>query len=392
MAGCGYAAAETREAFEHARALAEKIGDARSLFHADYGLWAASQVHGDLPDAEARGRRALAACNPDDPADVRTVAQLMVGMSLVSMGRFAEGASHLQESVALYDPERHADHPQRFSSHTRATSLTQLAIARWCQGDVDAALADMETSLAVSRHVESGLARRQVLGHVGALKTIIDPAGAGEVIEELFKSSLRDGAPLWQARARALRVGVLTAQGDPCGALDDAALGRDVLDRSGALNGQPLYLGLAAKAQIALGRFDDAAASLRDIDVMIEAGQRWTESNVRCIEGDLMLARGDVAAAEACWRRAIAIARAQGAASWELRAATRLARFLADRGAPSDAATLLAPVLVQIDGGRATPTPIAAAALLRELERLERAQKAVRRSPASLIRRFEFPT
>ena len=160
MAGSGYAAAETREAFEHARALAEKIGDARSLFHADYGLWAASQVHGDLPDAEARARRALAACNPDDPADVRTIAHLMVGMSLVSMGRFAEGASHLQESVAL--GPRTARRPSQRSSHTRATSLTQLAIARWCQGDVDAALADMETSLAVSRHVESRLARRQV--------------------------------------------------------------------------------------------------------------------------------------------------------------------------------------------------------------------------------------
>ena len=108
---------------------------------------------------------------------------------------------------------------------------------------------------------------------------------------------------------------MLTAHGDPRGALDDAALGRDLLDRSGARTVQPLYLGFAAKAQIALGRLDDAAASLRDIDVMIKAGQRWTESDVRCIEGDLMLARGDVAAAEACWRRAIAIARTQGAAS-----------------------------------------------------------------------------
>jgi ATP/maltotriose-dependent transcriptional regulator MalT len=160
---------------------------------------------------------------------------------------------------------------------------------------------------------------------------------------------------------------VLTAQGDPRGALENAALGRELLDRSGARIGQPVYLGFAAQAQIVLGHLEDAAASLRDIDVMIETGQRWTEANVRCSEGDLMLARGDVAAAEACWRRAVAIARAQGAASWELRAATRLALFLADRGSPSDAANLLAPVLAKIEGGRGTPDFIAAAALLREL-------------------------
>ena len=82
---------------------------------------------------------------------------------------------------------------------------------------------------------------------------------------------------------------------------------------------------------------------------------------------DLMLARGDLVAAEACWRRAIAVARAQGAASWELRAATRLAHLLADRGAPGDGATLLGAAFAQIQGGRATPDVVASTALLREL-------------------------
>jgi hypothetical protein len=58
-------------------------------------------------------------------------------------------------------------------------------------------------------------------------------------------------------------------------------------------------------------------------------GKRWMEADIRCIEGDLMLAQGDATAAEACWRRGIDIACAQGAASWHLRAATRLAHLLA---------------------------------------------------------------
>ena len=80
-----------------------------------------------------------------------------------------------------------------------------------------------------------------------------------------------------------------------------------------------------------------------------------------------MLACGDSVAAETCWRRAIAVARAQGAASWELRAATRLTHLLADRGAPGDGAILLGAAFAQIQGGRATPDVVAGTALLREL-------------------------
>jgi predicted ATPase len=363
----GYTAAETAAAFARAQSLAAKVGDASSLFHVDWVQWRMRYVQGDFGDALAHGRRALAACDPDDPADVRTVAHRMVGMPLVIMGCFAEGATHMRESLILYQAERHAHHAQRFGADTRAAGLSWLAIARWCQGAVDAALTNMEVSLSVSRQLESGLARCQALGHVAILRALNDPAGAAASVEELLESSLKADVPFWQAVASGLRAGVRMAQGDHRGALDDTANGCDRLNQSGARLFQTLFLGFAAQAQIALGRFNDSAASLHDADIMIEAGQRWTESDARRIEGDLMLARGDLVAAEACWRRAIAVARAQGAASWELRAATRLAHLLADRGAPGDGATLLGAAFAQIQGGRATPDVVAGTALLRDL-------------------------
>jgi tetratricopeptide (TPR) repeat protein len=343
----GYTAAETAATFARARTLAGKVGDIGSLFHVDWVQWRTSYVQGDCGGALAHGRLALSACDPDDPANVRTVAHRMVGMPLVMLGRFAEGATHLGADI-------------------RAAGISWLAIARWCQGAVDAALTDMEASLSVPRQLESGLARCQGLGHVAILRALINPAGAGDSVEEVLESSLRASVPFWQALACGLRAGVRMAQGDYRGALDDAASGCDRLNQSGARLFQTLFLGFAAQAQIALRRFDDAAVSLGDADIMIQAGQRWTESDARRIEGDLMLARGDPVAAEACWRRAIAVAHAQGAVSWELRAATRLAHLLADRGTPGDGATLLAAAFAQIQGGRDTPD-LAAAALLREL-------------------------
>jgi tetratricopeptide (TPR) repeat protein len=330
-------------------------------------LFAASFVDGAMHDALTRTRRMLASSYPDDPADIRNLAHRLVGFTLVTMGQFAESATHLQEGLALYDPVRHADHTRRYGADPRVNGLAYLATARWCQGEVDAALAHLDTALASSREIEVALARCHGLTAVCIIRTVIDPANAGGVVEEAITSCQKYSAQFWHALAQGLRAGVRLAQGDHRGALDDAMQGRSLLDRGGARYMQPLILGFAAQAQIVLERFEDAAASLRDIDVMIEAGQRMTESDTCRIEGELMLARGDAAAAEACWRRAIAVARAQGAASWELRAATRLARLLADRGARDEAAALLATTFAQIDGGHGTPDVIAAAALLRDL-------------------------
>jgi class 3 adenylate cyclase/tetratricopeptide (TPR) repeat protein len=367
MASSGYGAAETQAAFSRARPLAEKVGEPRSLFHIEYGQWAASNVRGDLQDSLARGRRALAGCAPDDPDDIRSLAHRMVGTPLAMMGRFAESVGHFQESVALYSPERHADHPRRFGMDTRAANLIYLAIARWCLGAVDAALSDMRACLEISRQADGALARALGLGYAAMLQSWIDPAGAGDLVDELFDLCVRDGVPFWASLGHGLRAGVRMGRGDHLGALDDAALGRDLADRSGAQGTQPQWLGFAARSQIALKRFDAAEATLRDLQTM-KVDIRWTQSDTDAIEGDLMLARGNAAAAEACWRRAIDVARGQGAASWELRAVIRLARLLAGRGESDKAKTPLAAAYARIDGGRATPDVVAAAALLRELE------------------------
>jgi predicted ATPase len=72
-------------------------------------------------------------------------------------------------------------------------------------------------------------------------------------------------------------------------------------------------------------------------------------------------------AAEACFRRAIEIARAQQAKSWELRAAMSLARLWRDQGKVREARELLAPVYGWFTEGFDTLDLKEAKALLDEL-------------------------
>ena len=74
--------------------------------------------------------------------------------------------------------------------------------------------------------------------------------------------------------------------------------------------------------------------------------ETWCEAEIHRTAGEIALIspEPDAAKAQAHFERAIAIARAQKAKSWELRAATSLARLRRNQGRHGEARSLLAPV------------------------------------------------
>jgi predicted ATPase len=74
--------------------------------------------------------------------------------------------------------------------------------------------------------------------------------------------------------------------------------------------------------------------------------EKWCEAEVHRIAGEiaLMSPDPDTVKAEAYFERALAVARAQQAKSWELRAAMSMARLWRDQAKRDAARDLLAPV------------------------------------------------
>jgi predicted ATPase len=125
----------------------------------------------------------------------------------------------------------------------------------------------------------------------------------------------------------------------------------------------------------ALGRAGQIADGLAAIDEAIErcerTGEHWVMSELVRIKGELLrvqAAPGAAAAAEEHFRQALDWARRQSALSWELRAATSLARLLRDHGRPADAMALLQPVYDRFTEGFDTADLKAAKALLDALQ------------------------
>ena len=132
----------------------------------------------------------------------------------------------------------------------------------------------------------------------------------------------------------------------------------------------PLYLPHLARGHAELGQFEEAWRCIGEAMTAVETTkEKWCEAEIHRTAGELTLMspEPDAAKAEAHFERAIGIAREQKAKSWELRAATSLARLWRDQGNRQQARDLLAPIYGWFTEGFDTRDLTEAKALLEEL-------------------------
>ena len=133
---------------------------------------------------------------------------------------------------------------------------------------------------------------------------------------------------------------------------------------------EPMYRSYLARAFAELGQFDDAWRCIGEATTAVETTkEKWCEAEVNRTAGEIALKSPapDVAKAQAYFERALAVARAQQAKSWELRTAMSMARLWRGQGKRDEARALLAPVYGWFTEGFDTLDLKEAKALLDEL-------------------------
>ena len=154
-------------------------------------------------------------------------------------------------------------------------------------------------------------------------------------------------ALLWKAGGTMNKGCVLVLTGRASDAIDKLTAGITAWRTTGATLWLPCYLSYLARADAEFGKFDDAWRCIDEAMTAMETTkERWCEAEVHRIAGEIALRspEPDAAKAEACFERALEVARKQQAKSWELRAAMSMARLWRDQGKREDARGLLAPV------------------------------------------------
>jgi class 3 adenylate cyclase len=286
------------------------------------------------------------------------------------LGEFAAARRASDEVQRLYDPERH----RALAALTNTDPFTGQGIYRaqflWMMGYPEQALAANQATEANARRRGHpfDLAFALTLG-AQVFDFLCDFDALQQRAEEAERIGEQRGiALLGEIMAEISRGVAWLRAGRLVEALTQLDQGIERLMKTGHRIWIWYLKALQAEGLALTGDLETAAILIEECVARIEAGEeRSHHAEVLRLQGWISILRGEPDAAEATLRKAIAVARDQGAKSWELRAATTLARLLAGRGNQAEALALLAPIHDWFTEGRDTRDVKQAAELLAEL-------------------------
>jgi predicted ATPase len=249
----------------------------------------------------------------------------------------------------------------------------QLAWALCMRGYPDSALAHIRRALALARQVSHPVTLAGAHFCAATVHQLRREAADVEGhAQAAIAVSAEHGLPFFLSQGTILRGWALAQRGR---AEEGIALIREGLaayQATGAECVRPHYLALLAEELARQGQVVEGFRVVAEARAALAtSGERRWEAELDRLEGELLLLQASPAEtppgpadAEACFRRALAVARRQGATSLELRAAVRLGRLLHQRGRPEEGREALAGVYGQVAEGLDTADVREARALL----------------------------
>ncbi len=325
----GLASREHGAAFADALALCRGLGGegahaTKLLARALYGEWLHRLFSGQVAASHAIAGelRALARAHADP--EIRVMSVGCLGTSCFFLGRLNEAARTFAGLTEESEAQAR-DFPMiAFGIDARTALHRARSRVLACQGRGERASAEARASLEKARTLRHMPTLAMALAVACDTAWILRERDALDAASsELVRLAAEQGFRFWLARGRAYRGWVAAAEGRPeegCALLTAAMAG---LSGGGIRLFGPHLRAMLADVHAGMGRADQALALIDEgLGIALDTGEAWLEAELQRRKGELL--RSDPAA-EACFRRAIGIARGQAAKLFELRAAESLA-------------------------------------------------------------------
>jgi len=369
MAAKGYSAPAVADTLIRARALAERSDRPDYLAPLLYSQWGFHMVRAEheLAVSLAGQMEKLGEIRKDQATLL--LGHYTPGASCYFRGEFVTARCLLELCDGLRDPAARATYATITVADPHAASLGHLASTLALLGHIDQARARVDEALSEARSLDHPFTVAFVLSKVCAVEAAAGlPHDARRHAEELVALSNEHGFPLWLGLGLLQHGRSLMAVGQAQDGLPLLTKGLSVLRGAGAVVHTPCALCYLAEAHAKVGHLQEGQKCLIEAAQLIETTQeRSAEAELHRLRGDMMNARGDQAAAEQNYRRALAVAEHQSAKTLGLRAAISLTRLWLDQGKRTQARDLFVPVYDSFTGGFETPVLRDAKALLDQL-------------------------
>jgi DNA-binding response OmpR family regulator/class 3 adenylate cyclase/tetratricopeptide (TPR) repeat protein len=335
-----------RPAYIRAHELAAEQGSSPQQFEALYGVWQCHLVSGGIAAARPFSEQLVRMSEREQDPGLRLQSYHSEWSTLVYAGEVAKGREYADAGRRIYDVESHQAHRLVFGGHDPGVCAGCMsALAEWLMGYPDTALASSAEALALSRRIAHPFTSSVALILASLLHlSNREPEEALKWLDTAEALATEQRLSLI-AEPNLLRGAALVGQGAPEQAIIriEQAL-REMRRRGGAFY-LPFGLAFLADAFARRGQHPAAAAAIREgLEAAGATGAHVWDAELHRIHGIVLLAENKADGGEAALREALRVARAQQARTYELRAATCLARVWDEQGRRTQARNLLAPI------------------------------------------------
>jgi class 3 adenylate cyclase/predicted ATPase len=367
----GLAAPDVERAYARARELCAQVGGTPELFPVLRGLVLYYLTRGQLQTATELGEQLLRLAQAQPDPALLMLARHMLGLVLFYRGELAAAHTHHTQALALYTPQEYRALAVRYGIDLGVGAGSFLAQELWHLGYPDQALQRSQAARTLAEEVSHPYSLAAALVFAAIVHQCRREALAvHEQASAAMTLATEQGFAQWLSRSTVLHGWALAMQGQGEAGMAAIRQGLAADQATGATLWQPYYLALLAEAYGAGGRADEGLAVLAEALALIDTTEaRIYTAELYRLKGTVLLHQDvpDAAQAEACFQQALDVARQQQAKSWELRAATSLARLWQAQGKRQEAHDLLAPVYGWFTEGFDTADLQEAKALLEEL-------------------------
>src|SRR5262249_16732305 len=372
----GFAAPEVERIYTRARDLCRQGEETRQLAPVLQGLWQFNILRAELQTARALGEQLLSLAQRVQAPDLFPEAHRAVGEPSLWLGELPTARAHLEQGIACYEPLQEPSHLVLYGPHAGLTCRVFAAPALWLLGYPDQARQRMHEALTLARdlaHPPSMVIALTLSPMVWILRREVQlvQEGAEAAIALCTEHGLGE---FWVAPVNVWQGWALAAQGQHEEGIALMRHGIAAFRAAGAELNRPDRLALLGEGYVNMGQHEQGRHALAEARAIVDqTGERWWEAELHRLEGELTLQfplprlELSFAEAEASFHRALAVACRQEAKSFELRAATSLARLWQRQGKRREAHDLLAEIYGWFIEGFETKDLQEAKALLDEL-------------------------
>jgi class 3 adenylate cyclase/predicted ATPase len=370
----GWAAPEVERVHTRALELCRQVEETPELFRVLRGLHGFYLTRAGLKTTREMAEQCLSlAQNVHNPIFLAW-AHFILGQNLFWLGEFAQAREHLEEGIALYDPQQHRSYGTL--NDPGVARLSYAAWTLWVLGYPDQALKRIREALTLAQGLSHPYSLAMTLSYAAMLHQFRrEGQAAQERAEAAIKLCTEQGIPHYLALGTIWRGWALAEQGQGEEGLSQIRQGLAAWQAMGAELSRPYLLALLAEAYGRGGQVEEGLTVLAEALVMVDKnGERQYEAELYRLKGELTLAQSRVQGlasrvkeAEGCFLKAIEIARRQQAKSLELRAVMSLSRLWQRQGKRKEAHRMLAEIYGWFTGGFDTKDLQEAKALLDEL-------------------------